>query len=188
MSQQIQSSYVHQWATGLYPDLIQWRHNDCNGVWNHQRLDCLLNCLFRCRSKETSKLRVTGLGEANPLLTIGFPSQRASYCPILTLRYKQSIKHVSGAANVVPDTLSRHPIKNADKPDDLEDSIHASIAYIATTVMRYTPPRPWLGITFLKLHVQTPHYRNSQMSLPLVFLTTGPTCPQTSCHIGMCQV
>ena len=32
-----------------------------NGVSNHQPRDCLLNCLFRRRSKKTSKLRVPGL-------------------------------------------------------------------------------------------------------------------------------
>ena len=42
------------------------------------RLDCLLNPLFRCRPKKRSKLRVTGLGEGNPLETGGFPSQRPS--------------------------------------------------------------------------------------------------------------
>ena len=36
---------------------LQWRHNERDGVSNHQRLDCLLNRLFRPRSKKTSKLR-----------------------------------------------------------------------------------------------------------------------------------
>ena len=40
---------------------LQWRHNDHNGVSNHQPHGCLLNCLFRRRSEKTSKLRVTGL-------------------------------------------------------------------------------------------------------------------------------
>ena len=40
---------------------LQWRHNEHDGASNHQPRDCLLNRLFRCRSKETSKLRVTGL-------------------------------------------------------------------------------------------------------------------------------
>ena len=39
---------------------IQWRHNDHDGVSNHQPHGCLLNRLFRRRSKGTSKLRVTG--------------------------------------------------------------------------------------------------------------------------------
>ena len=40
---------------------LQWRHNGRHSVSNHQPQDCLLKCLFRCRSKKTSKLRVTGL-------------------------------------------------------------------------------------------------------------------------------
>ena len=44
---------------------LHWRHNDHDGVSNHQPHDCLLNCLYRRRSKETSKLRVTGLCVGN---------------------------------------------------------------------------------------------------------------------------
>ena len=39
---------------------IQWRQNGRDSVSNHQPHDCLLNRLFRRRSKKTSKLRVTG--------------------------------------------------------------------------------------------------------------------------------
>ena len=56
---------------------LQWRHDEHDGVSNHRRLDCLLNRLSRLRSKETSKLRVTGLCEGNPPVTGGFPSQRS---------------------------------------------------------------------------------------------------------------
>ena len=38
-----------------------WRHNERDCVSNHQLHGCFLNCLFRRRSKKTSKLRVTGL-------------------------------------------------------------------------------------------------------------------------------
>ena len=44
---------------------LHWRHNDHSGVSNHQPRGCLLNCLFRRRSKKTSKLRVTGLCVGN---------------------------------------------------------------------------------------------------------------------------
>ena len=58
---------------------MQWRHNECDGVVpNHRRLGCLLNRLFRCRSKRTSNVYVNGRCEGNPPLTGGFPSQRAS--------------------------------------------------------------------------------------------------------------
>ena len=57
---------------------LQWRHNERDGISNHQPQDCLLNRLFRRWSKRTSKLRVTGLCEGNSALTGEFPSQRAS--------------------------------------------------------------------------------------------------------------
>ena len=44
---------------------------------------CLLNRLFRCRSKKTSKLRVTGLCEGNSPMTGEFPSQRISNAEML---------------------------------------------------------------------------------------------------------
>ena len=40
---------------------LHWRHNDHDGVSNHQPHGYLLNRLFRHRSKKTSKLRVTDL-------------------------------------------------------------------------------------------------------------------------------
>ena len=57
---------------------LQWHHNECDGISNHQPHDCLLNRLFRRRSKKTSKLRVTGLCEGNSPVTSEFPTQRAS--------------------------------------------------------------------------------------------------------------
>ena len=44
---------------------LQWRRNGRDSVSNHQPHDCLLNRLFRRRSKKTSKLRVTGLCAGN---------------------------------------------------------------------------------------------------------------------------
>ena len=44
---------------------LRWRHNDHDSVSNHQPHGCLLNRLFRHRSKKTSKLRVTGLCVGN---------------------------------------------------------------------------------------------------------------------------
>ena len=63
--------------------LLQWHYNEDNGVSTHRRLDCLLNSLFRCRLKKTSKLRVTGLWDGNPPVTGGFPSQNASNTEML---------------------------------------------------------------------------------------------------------
>ena len=61
-----------------YDDTAEWRQNERDGVSNYRRLDCLLNCSFRRRSKNTPKLRVTGPCEGNSPVTSGFSSQRAS--------------------------------------------------------------------------------------------------------------
>ena len=58
---------------------LQWRQNGHDNVSNHQPHDCLLNRLFRRRSKKTSKLRVTGLCAGNSPGTGEFPAQMASY-------------------------------------------------------------------------------------------------------------
>ena len=57
---------------------LLWRHNGRDGVSKHQHRECLLNRLFRHRSKKTSKLRVTGLCVGNSPVTGEFPAQRAS--------------------------------------------------------------------------------------------------------------
>ena len=35
--------------------ILQWRHNECDGVSNHQLRDCLLNRLFKAQIKENIK-------------------------------------------------------------------------------------------------------------------------------------
>ena len=52
---------------------LQWRHNEHDGVSNHQPHDCLLNLLFRRRTKKTPKPRVTGLCDGNSPVTGEFP-------------------------------------------------------------------------------------------------------------------
>ena len=57
---------------------LQWRHNGRDGVSDHLPQDCLFNHLFRCRWKETSKLRDTGLCVGNSPVTGEFPAQKTS--------------------------------------------------------------------------------------------------------------
>ena len=54
------------WAAIVhFRDAFYWRHNDHDGVSNHQPRVCLLNRLFGRISQKTSKLRVTGLCAGN---------------------------------------------------------------------------------------------------------------------------
>ena len=63
---------------------LQWRHNGRDGISNHQPPDCFLNCLFRCKSKKTSKLRVTGLYDVC-ILTNNFQCMSLSKLLTITL-------------------------------------------------------------------------------------------------------
>ena len=68
---------AHTWGDRTHTPLRR-RHNGRDSVSNHQHHDCLLDRLFRRRSKKTSKLRVIGLCAGNSLGTGEFPAQRAS--------------------------------------------------------------------------------------------------------------
>ena len=57
--------FGENWPRYIGTAPLHWRHNDNDGVSNHQPHGCLLNRLFRRRSKKTSKLRVTGLCVGN---------------------------------------------------------------------------------------------------------------------------
>ena len=80
---------------------LQWRHNEHDGVSNHQPHDCLLNRLFRCRSKKTSNLRVTGLCVGNSPVTGEFPAQRASNAENVSIwwRHHWCVLYYSGYLN-----------------------------------------------------------------------------------------
>ena len=70
---------------------LEWRHNERVGVSNRRRLDCLLNRLFRRRSKKLSKLRVTGLCEGNSPGTGEFPAQRASNAENVSIWWRHQV-------------------------------------------------------------------------------------------------
>ena len=70
---------------------LQWRHNQRDGVSNHQPHDCLLNRLFRRRSKKTSKLCVTGLCAGNSPVTSEFPTQKASNAANISIWWRHHV-------------------------------------------------------------------------------------------------
>ena len=88
----------HRWPIGIPLTLdqkrgksLRWGHNDHDGVSNHQPNGCLLNRLFRRRSKKTSKLRVTGFCVGNSPGTGEFPAQRASYAENVSIWWRHHV-------------------------------------------------------------------------------------------------
>ena len=74
---------------------LRWRHNERDGVSNQQLHDRLPKPLFRRRSRKTSKLRVTGLCEANSPVTGEFPAQRASNAENVSIWWRHHEKFFS---------------------------------------------------------------------------------------------
>ena len=73
-----------------YNDVIM----EARCVSNHQPHDCLLNRLFRRRSKKissTSKLRVNGRCEGNLPVTGEFPAQRASNAENVSIWWRHHV-------------------------------------------------------------------------------------------------
>ena len=76
---------------------LQWRHNGRDSVSNHQLHHCLLDRLFRRRSKKTSKLRVTGLRAENSPVIGEFPAQRASYAENVSIWWRHQAEWCTDA-------------------------------------------------------------------------------------------
>ena len=70
---------------------LKWRHNERDGVSIHQPHDCLLNRLFRRRSKKTSNLCVTGLCAGNSPVTGEFPAQMASNAENVSIWWRHHV-------------------------------------------------------------------------------------------------
>ena len=93
---------------------LRWRHNDHAGVSNHQPHGCLLNRLFRRKSKKTSKLRVTGLCAGNSPGTGEFPAQMASYAENVSIWWRHHVRKLymmdlrnwrhKGISSIIPDS------------------------------------------------------------------------------------
>ena len=82
---------------------LLWRHNGRDCVSNQPR-DCLLNRLFRRRSKQTSKLCVTGLCAGNSPGTGEFTAQMASNAENVSIWWRHhalSGQHVSNRTAIM---------------------------------------------------------------------------------------
>ena len=90
-------SYLNFNSVYIHRHSLQWRHNGRDSVSNHKPHDCLLNRLFRRRSKKTSKLRVTGLCAGNSPVTVEFPAQMASNAENVSIWWRHHVKFGHGS-------------------------------------------------------------------------------------------
>ena len=87
-------NHVHDHRDALFNVTVwalQWRYNERDGVSDHPPHDCLLNRLLRRRSKETSKLRVTGRCAGNSPVAGKFPAQRFPFDDVIMSKFDHII-------------------------------------------------------------------------------------------------
>ena len=98
LSQKQLNGKVHR--NGICQDIsymmitLHWRHNERDSTSNHQPHDYLRNRLFKCRSKETPKLCVTGLCAGNSPETGEFPAQSASNAGNVSIWWRHHLSNI----------------------------------------------------------------------------------------------
>ena len=128
---------------------LQWRHNGRDGVSNHQPHDCLLNHLFRRRSKKTWKLRVTGLCVGNSPVTGEFPAQMASNAENVSIWWRHHVLFLfelkyctSYEQKFCPTLLNQHKLSfwlshiyfESENPEALDLRLHDLLSGYTTIV------------------------------------------------------
>ena len=74
-----------------YTVSLRWRHTGRDRASHHQPHDCWLNRLFRRRSNNTSKFRVTGFCAGNSPRTGEFPAQMASNAENVSIWWRHHV-------------------------------------------------------------------------------------------------
>ena len=125
ISQFIDTYMLLQSRTHLKLKSLRWR----DSVSNHQPHDCLLNLLFRRRSKKTSKLRVTGPCAGNSPETGEFPAQMACNAENVSIWWRH---HVS--PNLA---RSKHPCQLSNRFENLHISLQWYCRALCTNSKRF---------------------------------------------------
>ena len=175
---------------------LQWRHNVCDSVSKHQPHDCLLNHLFRRRSKKTSKVRVTGRCEGILPATGEFPTQRASNAENVSIWWRHhgnlldqclySMMHMLYLCAC----MSQHEhvcILKLSRPSYIFMSLLLTrLLFVQIMACRLFSARPLLAVVLIICHLDT-EFRNrakfeSEYPPPTTTTTTPPPPPPPPTH------
>ena len=137
---------------------LQWRHDGCNYVSNHQPHDRLLNRLFRRRSKKTSKLRVTGLCAGNSPGTGEFPAQMASNAENVSIWWR----HHDKSALLQRTCNKSQPMLTQNHANELDES-HLDVTKPDCLSHGNYPQAMSSQLTVRVIHKYGSHLRTCQM-------------------------
>ena len=165
------STIIFNWHTtrklGVFCEFkisIQWRHNGLDGVSNHQPHHCLLNRLFRRRSKKTSKLHASGLCAGNSPVIGEFPVHMASNAENVYISWR----HHTGLQNYVQFSHCLQPCNHESviRHDNI-DHYHASLPILGSLPCERIRRCALLGLlrlckfncTFHEMTVREPYHQ-----------------------------
>ena len=120
---------------------LRWRHNGRDSISNHQPYDCLLNRLFRRRSKKTSNFRVTGLCAGNSPGTGEFPAQMASNAENVSIWWRHHDIFFPVLSIRPPDDVIQNGRRDSDKSrgTDQRKNDKSCDAYSSTSLNSLRP-------------------------------------------------
>ena len=152
---------IHRWpVVSPHKDQsLQWHHNGRDGISNHQPHDCLLNRLFRRRSKKTFKLRVTGLCARNSPVTGEFPAQMASNAENVSIMWcgKSSHTMTLSLLTCVGNIITQITIHRELGGNDICDPFYwHGLTLFPAWISNYIPYYAWDEIIYL-LRTSTVH-------------------------------
>ena len=146
---------------------LQWHHTGRDGVSKHQPHECLLNRLFRHRSKKTSKRGVTGLCAGNSPVTGEFPAQMASNAENVSIWWRlhdNYAKQVYFRSKIMPfdnfDSLYQHYYSQGTAEGNISLISINVIIYIMTFTNHRSHASKWSGyghigyITFVHSYIE----------------------------------
>ena len=157
----------------------------CNCVSNHQPQDCLLNRLFRRRSKKTSKIGVTGLCVGNSPGTCEFPAQMTSNAENGSpwLRHHANATYISRATlvHIMSIDMSVYPVKLTGTTTNMVVNPVTENKYLPVLVaFNQLGTLPWMiAIAFVFSNSTLDSFKNG-----LVFFT--PVCEISTQYTKKC--
>ena len=135
--------------------IITVRHNEHDSVSNYQPHVCLLNRLFRHRSKKTSKLRATGPCAGNSPGTGEFPAQMTSNAKNVSIWWRHheilALRESDTYLNIGPGHVRVSPCNNS-LPEPMVTGVRVTIPWPkwvnGLPVIAYYPPMDqWMEVS-----------------------------------------
>ena len=137
----------HGWIARNLSATLRWRHNDHSGVSNHQPHGCLLNRLFRCKSKKhQSSASLAFVREIHR-------GQMASYAENVSIWWRHHENRAKYLQYTMDKRAKRFCGQSRSQGSILEAVPRATDSIMAVILDFFSkwPPRNWTNLTLFHI-------------------------------------